>query len=158
MVYIKIYIFNHFYQQYLVLLTTVPRNRTAVRLYVSSCLVYGLLHTLHVATQTRTTRDRSITHSLQRWVSTKSSMSQLLWVCFLFNFIKIIRTPCVKTAYGNELQSSSGHVRGIQIYTCCVVFHNPASFLPGTFRTAVPFWKQTTYISSGFVPKTGLQP
>ena len=28
MVYIKTYLFNHFYQQYLVLLTTVPRNST----------------------------------------------------------------------------------------------------------------------------------
>ena len=30
MVYIKTYIFNHFYKQYLVLLTMVPRNSTVV--------------------------------------------------------------------------------------------------------------------------------
>ena len=33
---------------------------------------------------TSNTRDRSITHSLQRWVSTKSSISQLDGLCFIF--------------------------------------------------------------------------
>ena len=42
---------------------------------------------LYGHTTTRNTRDRSITHSLQRWVLTKYSISQL--ECFFFYFYNI---------------------------------------------------------------------
>ena len=45
MVYIKTHIFNHFYQQYLVLLTMAPRNRSSAGCRYSARIVRYTAHT-----------------------------------------------------------------------------------------------------------------
>ena len=68
-----------------------PVENGPIRLVESDCIRNGLYEDTQPV---RNTRERSITHSLQRWVSTKSSISQL--ECIL---IFIIMQQCQGRAY-----------------------------------------------------------